>query len=193
MKQKFLYLCFVMITSCMFASANAQTVEVMALDEISTLNPAQSVSVKLLESLMLTDEQILSSDVILTGQLTDIKTPKRLKRNATFSFKPVSYTDINGRVRKINPDIKAKYTTKPDKKEIAKTAALGAGGLVIKGLSTEVAAVSGAIKNEQGNRLKSSAVSAYEASPLSYVEKGNQIRIKKNQKFYLKFPNIIEY
>lgn len=190
MRQKFLYLCFLLIISCSFAQANAQTVEVTAMDEILTSNPAQNVSVKLVTPLILKDEQILNSGVILTGKLTDIKTPKRLKQNAKFSFEPVKYRDLDGKTHVFDSYIKAKYTTKPDKKAIAKSAVLGAGGLLIKGLSTEVAAVSGAIKNEQGNRLKSSAVSAYKASPLSYAEKGNQLQIEKNQNFYLKFPNI---
>lgn len=52
-----------------------------------------------------------------------------------------------------------------------------------------VAAVKGAVQNEEENRIKSSAVSVYEASPFSYVEKGEDLDIKFSQSFYLKFPN----
>ena len=48
-------------------------------------------------------------------------------------------------------------------------------------------AVEGAVKNEQDNRFKSSVTSVYENSPVSYVEKGNEIEISKNQVFLLNF------
>ncbi len=188
MWQKFLFLSFLIILSCMFAKANAQTVMVSALNEISTAKPTATVSVKLDEPLTITNEQILNSGVIITGALTDIKRPKRLKRNAKFSIEPKTYTDENGEVCKISK-IKATYKTKPDKKSLAKKAALKAGGLVVKGLTPQVAIIEGAIKNEEGNVVKSSLKSLYKASPLSYVEKGNDIDIKPEQQFYLKFAD----
>lgn len=54
-------------------------------------------------------------------------------------------------------------------------------------MSVGVAAVSGAVKNEEGNRVKSSAMSAYESSPLSLVEKGEDLNIEENMHFFLKF------
>ena len=59
----------------------------------------------------------------------------------------------------------------------------------MKGLSTGVAAIEGAVKNEEGNRIKSTAVSVYEASPLSYIEKGEELDIKSGESFFLKFPS----
>lgn len=52
-----------------------------------------------------------------------------------------------------------------------------------------VAAVEGAVKNQDGNRFKSSVSSVYEASPLSYARKGEDIEIKAGQVFFLKFPS----
>ena len=190
MWQKKLFLCFLISVSCSFAQANAQTVKVTALDTISTVEPASKISVKLDQTLQVTNEQFLSSDVILIGKLTDVKQPSRLKKDAKFSFEAYEYKDLEGQAHKIDPHIVAKYAKPLDKKSLAKNAALSAGGLVVKGFSTEVAAISGAIKNEQGNRLKSSAVSVYENSPLSYFKKGNEIQIEKGQSFFLKFPKI---
>ena len=81
MKQKYLFLGLIAI-SWIFTPVNAQKIAVSAIDEISTMKPAHKVSVKLLEPLVIKNEQILSSDVILTGELTNIKQPRRLKRDA---------------------------------------------------------------------------------------------------------------
>jgi hypothetical protein len=165
----------------------AQTVEVYALEEISTANPPASTSVKILEPLTISDNNVIEAGSVLKGKVVDVVSPKRLKRDATFSFKPATYTDLNGKTKKIKSNITATYTTPIDKGELAKDAALGVGSYFVKGLSVGVAAVSGAVKNEEGNRVKSSLTSAYEATPVSYIEKGEDLDIKKEQHFYLKF------
>lgn len=189
-KQKILYSVLLSLIAGMFAQVSAKTIVVTSLDEISTLNPPMSVSVELLEPLKLSSDLELSAGNKITGKLTNVVSPKRLKRNAKFSFEPVSYTDLNGEKHKLPSNIKASYTTTIDKKEIAKNTALGIGNYFVKGLSMGVAAIEGAVENEEGNRIKSSVVSVYESSPLSYVEKGQEICIKKGQSFYLKFPNV---
>ena len=187
MWQKYLFL-YLIALSWIFTPVNAQKIAVSAVDEISTIKPAKQVSVKLLEPLVIKNEQILSSDVILTGELTNIKSPKRLKRNAQFTFIPTRYC-TEGEEHSIS-NIKAKYTTKLSKKELSKKAALSVGGHFVKGLSPGVALIEGAIKNEEGNRIKSSVVSVYEASPLGYLKKGSEVEIKPEQAFYLNFTKI---
>lgn len=189
MRQKFLFLSFLIILSCMFAKANAQIVMVSALDEISTAKPAKTVSVKLVEPLKISNEQILSSDVILTGTITDVKPPKRLKRNAKFSFETISYKNSDDEICELS-HIKAKYKQKLNRKDLAKKAALTAGGHFVKGLAPGFALVEGAIKNEDGNVVKSSFHSLYKSSPVSCIEKGNEICIKPGQYFYLQFPKV---
>lgn len=190
MRQKFLYLSFIIIIAAgMFNDIYAQTVEVQALDNISTLNPPSSIKVKLLEPLELNENLILQIGTIITGDVYDVVSPKRLKRDADFSFKPVSYI-TDGKINNIEEEIKASYTQPLEKGQVAKKAALGVGNVFIKGLSIGVAAAKGAIANEQENRLKSSVHSAYEASPVSYVGKGQEIEIKESDIFYLKFPNL---
>lgn len=188
MRQKFLYFVFLIVLSSMFSQAYAQTIAVQALDAISTAQPPQSISVRLLEPLELPEFSLLTGSV-LKGDVIDVVSPRRLKRDATFSFKPVSYTDLNAETYNLNLNIISSYTKPLDKGKIAESAALGVGSYFVKGLSMGVAAVKGAVKNEEGNRIKSSAVSVYESSPFSYAEKGEDLDINKGDCFYLKFPN----
>lgn len=187
MWQKFFCLCFLLLSGVMFSQTYAQTVEVESLSSFSTANPPASISVKLSEPLELTQDLTLDSGTVIKGNLIDVVNPKRLKRNASFSFKPVKYTDTKGKTGKIPSGILASYTTPTDKKKLAKNAALGVGSYFVKGLSVGAAAIEGAVKNQEDNRFKSSAVAAYESSPLSYVEKGQDIEIQEAQIFYLKF------
>ena len=190
MWQKFLYSVFFIIIAGVCTQVYAKTVEVSALSPISTANPSESVSVKILEPVELQQGQIIEAGSTLTGQLVDVKSPKRLKRDAGFSIKPKSYVSLDGVKHDLNLNIKASYTKPLDKGEVAKNAALGVGNYFVKGLSMGVAAVQGAVKNEEGGRVKSSVVSAYEASPLSYAEKGEDLDIQSGQHFYLKFPDV---
>ena len=54
-------------------------------------------------------------------------------------------------------------------------------------MSIGYSAVEGAIKNEKDNRFKSSVTEVYQDSPLSYVEKGEELVIEKGQLFFLNF------
>ena len=100
------------------------------------------------------------------------------------------YTDNNGKKHVIDQNgrqYKGKFTTQFNYKHAAKSAALSVGNFFLQGLSIGYAAVEGAVKNEEGNRVKSSAMSVYESTPISYVEKGTDIVILKDQVFCLKF------
>lgn len=189
MWQKFLYSCFIVILSGVFNLVWAQTVEVESLSSFSTDNPPQSIVIKLNEPITLTNTISLKAGDVIQGDLIDVVSPKRLKRDASFSFKPNFYMEADGKTHDIPVDIVASYTEPIDKGNLAKNAALGVGNFFVKGLSMGAAAVEGAVKNNGENRFKSSAKSVYKASPISYVEKGEDLDIKKSQVFYLKFPN----
>lgn len=167
-------------------SSLSATIKVEALNDFSTENPSESLAVKAVTPLEL-DDIIIKPDYILTGDIVDVKPPKRLKRDARFSFVLTHYTDENGNFHSVKKGIKGKYTNRFDYKSAAKSAALGVGNHFLTGLSAGYYALEGAVKNEEDNRLKSSAVSVYENSPLSYVEKGEHLNISKNQIFILKF------
>ena len=176
------------ITLCLLGqSAMAKTIPVEALDDFTTEQPPQAMSIKVLEDINLDDGLSLNNGFVVNGKIVDVTDPKRLKRNATFTFVPVYYEDLNGNINEIKGDYSAKYTTKLDKGKLATNAAISVGNFFVKGLSLGYSAVKGAVKNEQDNRFKSSVTEVYQDSPLSYVEKGEELVIEKGQIFYLNF------
>lgn len=183
MKKILLILTLILLSHPVFA----KTIPVEALEDFSTKNPPKMMSIKVLNELNLDKELTFKEGFVVEGQIVDVSSPKRLKRSAGFSFVPLKYTNLEGETFEIKNYYPAKYTTKLNKGQVVKSAALGVGNYFVKGLSTGVAAIEGAVKNEEGNRLKSSAVSLYESSPLSYIEKGQDIEIKTGQPFLLNF------
>ncbi len=165
----------------------AKTIPVQALADLSTENPPKVYAIKILQDLFLDENTTIKEDDILYGRIVDIKDPKRLKRNATFTFVPETLKTYEGEVVELKGYYPAKYTTKLNKGQIAKSAALGVGSYFVKGLSMGYSAIEGAVKNEKDNRFKSSVTSVYESSPLSYVKKGHEIEIEKEQVFLLNF------
>ena len=170
------------------ASVLAATIKVQSQSYFTTDNPSDTLTVKAVTDLILEDGfLIINEGYILKGDIVDVSSQKRLKRDASFAFILKEYTDNNGETHKVDSLVKGKFTTKFDYKSAAKSAALGVGSYFVKGLSSAYAAVEGAIKNEEGNRFKSGAISLYESTPISYVEKGEDIVIKKDQVFILNF------
>ena len=165
----------------------AKPIAVEALSDFTTENPPKEMSIKLLEDIAVDDTLTIKAETIVDGNVVDVTDPKRLKRNASFTFVPTSYKNERGQVVVIKNYYPAKYTTKVNKGQLAKSAALGVGNFFVKGLSIGYSAVEGAIKNEKDNRFKSSVTEVYQDSPLSYVEKGEELVIEKGQLFFLNF------
>lgn len=168
--------------------------KVVALEEFRTDAPTETIKVKVLQESTLGKYDI-GVNSILECQVLQVVDPKRLKRNASFYVKPISYT-VNNTTCKIEEDFYGKYSTfvlsKEEIKEIPpgkviKSAAMTVGNYFVKGLSTCVAFVQGFAKNEKDNRFKSGVVNAYEESPLSYISEGQQLDIKVGDDFYLVF------
>lgn len=186
--KKFLYL-LVLIFGLLCQPVFAKTVAVEALNDFSTENPSARMSIKILEDLAIDDNVVFSEGTVVDGKVVDVTDPKRLKRDATFTFVPLSYVDKNGKTIDVKGYYPAKYTTKISKGELAKNVGLGVGNFFVKGLSLGYSAVEGAVKNEKDNRFKSSVTEVYKDSPFSYVEKGTELVIEKNQMFYLNFKS----
>ena len=185
-----LALMFFQITAC----HAAVQMKVVALEEFKTDAPSETIKVKVLQDTVLGSYDI-GVNSILECQVLQIVDPKRLKRNASFYVKPLSYT-VDGTVCEIEEEYYGKYSafvlSKEEIKEIPagkviKKAAMTVGDYFVKGLSTCVAFVQGFAKNEKDNRLKSGVVNAYEESPLSYISEGQQLDIKVGDDFYLVF------
>lgn len=186
--KKNLYL-LVLIFGLLCQPVLAKTVAVEALNDFSTENPSARMSIKILEDLAIDDNVVFSEGTVVDGKVVDVTDPKRLKRDATFTFVPLSYVDKNGKTIDVKGYYPAKYTTKISKGELAKNVGLGVGNFFVKGLSLGYSAVEGAVKNEKDNRFKSSVTEVYKDSPFSYVEKGTELVIEKNQMFYLNFKS----
>lgn len=168
-------------------SALAETLKVEAITPFSTANPPKTIQVRSLGEIQLSPKVKINEGDILTGCLTDIKDPKRLKRNATFKYEIKNVTDANGTSVKVKGNNIAKYVAplNLDKKEMAKSAALSVGNHFVEGLSMGYHAVEGAVKSENGagNRISSAVENVYEHSVLSYANKGEDIVINTGDIF----------
>ena len=191
---KKIIIAFVLLLIQISACHAACQMKVVALEEFRTDAPTETIKVKVLQESTLGKYDI-GVNSILECQVLQVVDPKRLKRNASFYVKPISYT-VNNTTCKIEEDFYGKYSTfvlsKEEIKEIPpgkviKSAAMTVGNYFVKGLSTCVAFVQGVAKNEKNNRLKSGVVNAYEESPLSYISEGQQLDIKVGDDFYLVF------
>ena len=183
-------ICLSQISAC-FA---ADYLKVTAMEDFSTDSPKDTFNVRLREEGTLGKYE-LPTNSILHCQVLQVVDPKRGKRNAVFIVKPLTYTQ-GAETLQIQEEMYGKYTTvvlsKEENKKLPygkmiKNGALMVGSYFVKGLSIGVAFVEGVAKNEQDNRLKSGVTNAYEESPISLVEKGEQLDIKTGDDFYFVF------
>lgn len=191
--KKILFALIILLSALIFQPAFAapqafsKSVPVEAVTNFDSENPVETIDVKILDERELADETVLKEGDNVHFEVLEVKEPKRLKQNANFKLQAKYYIDAKGQKYEFKHDTFARYTTIVDKKDVAKSAALGVGSYFVKGLSVGVAAVEGAVKNEEGNRAKSSVVSVYKASPFSYVEKGQPLKLSQGDSFLLKF------
>lgn len=187
-----------LVLSClllqMTATYAAVQMKVAAINEFRTDKPSDSLDVRVLEGGELGRYNI-GKDSMLHCRVMKVIDPKRGKRNATFFVQPMYYVEGDKTV-KIEDEVYGKYSrhilSKEELKKIPpfkvmKTAALAVGSYFIKGLSIAYSFGEGIVKNEQDNRLKSGVVNAYESSPLSIINEGEQLDIKVGDDFYLVF------
>ena len=171
--------------------AIAKNVKVQSMSDFSTTNPSQHLELKVVESFDIKSGVYIPAGTIIIGDVCDIKQPKRLKRNANFSFIPKEYIDVQtGEYHSIDKLIVGKYSSLTDvsaAKIIEKGAVTAGNKLIGAYVGPSVALVQGVVKNEEGNRAKSAAVAVYESTPLSYVNKGKDLEIKKDQIFVMSF------
>ena len=169
----------------------AKNIKVEALDKFSTANPPKTWKIKVLETFVADNGITIHQGTVIDGDIVNVKSPQRLKRNATFRFVPKTYTDPKiGATKTVKRDFEGKYssTGNIDKKELAKTGAISAGNMLIGSfVAPAVGLVEGVVKNEDGNRAKSAVVGAYERTPLSYANKGQEIEFKQGQVFVMSF------
>ena len=169
----------------------AKNVKVQAMSNFSTANPPKVWKVKVLETFTADNGVIVHKNTIVEGNIVNVKSPQRLKRNATFKFVPKTYYDPqDGITKAVKRDFEGKYssTSNIDKKSLAKTGAISAGNMLIGSfVAPTVGLVEGVVANKEGNRAKSAVVGAYERTPLSYANKGQEMEFKQGQIFVMSF------
>lgn len=167
--------------------AFADTMVVQALTDISTTKPNQDIKVVVMRDCFL-DDISLKIGYILEGKII-VTDPKRLKRDATFTFYPINYIDNEGRINHIPVLYYGKFSPKfeIDAKSLTESAATFVANHFVKGISFGYYAVKGAVENKDGNRFVSTVDAMYQHSPLSYIEKGGSLEIVKETVFGLKF------
>ena len=181
---------FLQISACHAASQ----LRVMSMEDFRTDSPNETIDVRVIDATEL-GKYTMPVNTILHSQVLQTIDPKRGKRSAIFYVKPLSYT-VNDTVYPIEEEMYGKYSkvvlTKEEVKKLPygkmiKNGALLVGSYFVKGLSIGVSFVEGFAKNEKDNRFKSGVTNAYEESPISLVEKGNQLEILKGDEFYFVF------
>ena len=169
----------------------AKTVKVEALSNFSTANPTKTWKLKVVDGFVADNGIIVHAGTIFEGDITNVTSPKRLKRAASFTFVPHTYYDPQvGITKDVKRDFQGKYSSKTEMTagNLAKKGALTAGNILVGSfVAPAVGLVEGAVKNDEGNRAKSAVISAYENTPLSYASKGKDLEFKKGQIFIMNF------
>ncbi len=188
---KRLFVLFVLVILTAVQPVMAKNVKVEAMSDFSTANPPKTWQVKVVEGFVAKNGYAVSEGSVFEGKIEDVKNPKRLKRNAVFTFVPTVFHDSKtGQSYTMKQNFRGKYSSIGDitVKSVAKTGAVAVGNQVIGAfVGPGVALVEGVVKNEEGNRAKSALVSVYESTPLSYVNKGKELEIVKGQRFTMSF------
>ena len=109
MKKIFVFLGILLAVS---SSANAQSLKAKAIDEISTAYPKSQVRIELIKNINLYGFD-LKKGYILTGTLSDVKSPNKLSvKDASFTFTLIKYRDLKGNEYEITKEIKTVYSKK---------------------------------------------------------------------------------
>lgn len=119
---KKIFLTFILLG--IFSSTQAAVLKGKAVDEISTTSPKDVISITVTRKFILDNDIILKKGFKLTGNMIDITEPSQWHHNASFTFIPTSYTDLNGKKYIISKEIKGTYRQKmkPDFKHSEITA-----------------------------------------------------------------------
>ena len=194
MKNKILFWLFSMLLSISMVNAATDKIHVTMVGEFDTVNPSKTIDVKVLEDNIMGNHVVKTGDIIRCNVLT-VTDPKRGKRKASFTVRPMEIIS-NGETTVISENLCGKYAEKIiskeelkkiDKLKAGKKAVLTVGNHFVKGLTAGVTLAEGMIENEEGNRLESGVKKVYKESPLSYVEKGEELDLETGESFYLIF------
>ena len=194
MKKKSLIYILSLFLSISTVFAASDKIHVAATEEFNTANPSKTINVRVIEEGTL-GSHLLKADDTIHCNIVKVTDPKRGKRAASFAVCPISYTS-DGYTNQIKENYYGKYAEKVLSKEelknvdamkVGKKAAVSVGNHFVKGVAPAISLAEGMVKNEEGNRLESGMKQVYKDSPLSYAEKGQELKIKPGDTFYLIF------
>lgn len=116
MKKAVLFLSIILLTS--ISSVQAEVLKGKAVEEISTASPKDTISIVVSRTFTLSDDIVLKKGYTLTGKMLNITQPAQWHHNASFTFIPTSYIDLEGNTHAVMKEIKGTYRQKfkPDYK-----------------------------------------------------------------------------
>lgn len=108
MKKLVLFLLLFLLTSL---SANAKTLKGKVIGEISTYYPKETIKIEVTKSVTIKNTE-LKKGYIVTGTMTDVKSPDKGQNEASFVFTITDYTDTDGTNHKALEELKTTYSPK---------------------------------------------------------------------------------
>ena len=175
-------------------SASAEALTGTALSDFSTEHPEKHFSVKINEGFTVDNLVKYDDGTIFYGEVTKVVNGKIGKRKGYFVFTPTYYSTKEGvhQIARNNLRIKVSYYKPFDKdqavKNLANTGLSTAASTLfhIPMLSQGVSFIKGVVtSDEDSNRLVSGVKSAYKSTPLTYVEKGEELHVLQGQEVKL--------
>jgi hypothetical protein len=160
-------------------SVQAEILKGRAIDEVSTISPKECISITVVDNFSLNNNIVLKKGYILTGKMTDVTSPQEWHHNASFTFIPTSYTDLEGKKHEITSQIKGTYRQKlqPDYKHSE---------ITVGNLMFSPAYIDDTKKIIHGETKEVWDDYANRSTPWG---KGEQIDIKPNDTIYFNFPD----
>lgn len=103
----------IVVFACIFTSlsANAKTLKGKVIGEISTYYPKETIKIEVTKSVMIKNTEFKKGYVV-TGTMTDVKSPDKGQNEASFVFTITDYTDTDGTNHKASEELKTTYTPK---------------------------------------------------------------------------------
>lgn len=186
----FTLIAFIFTTLCV----SAETLIGIAMTNFSTEEPTDSFAVKIQEDFSLDNLEMYKAGTIFYGKVSKVVHGQIGKRKGSFEFKPTHYVTNDGVYEIYRKDLNVRVSfykpfDKNSAKELAESGITTAAGMIfhVPLLSEGISFVKGAVQpDEDTNRVVSGIKKAYKDSPLSYVEKGEELYIHPGQEIKLK-------
>lgn len=186
---------FIIFFLCLIVTLPASaksTVLVQSLNNFSSLKPQYIMSFKVIKTHKFKNGFTLENGTIISSKVEKITEPQRGKRDVYIVVHPTAMNIPSKNQKRVfkSPHLMAKITPhkKMNKKQAAQKGAVSATGFVIPGFSQLYYFYKGYDNPEKGkSRIASGGRNVYKNSPLSYAEKGQELKIQQGDYLKMKF------